>query len=183
VLTRNPPVTWLVYAVCAKPMPKYLRQDVTLAPGPHQTGKTCPPGLNVFSGGTRRDDLVVEVQSFPALNPTQWVMSLDSFALAQSELDLYVVCADLPAGYTITGTTVPPDEQEGIYSQCPVGLEHVVGGGVSHNGTFGEIVVPASRPLFPELERWEAYVDHYDINDSANAVNFAARAVCSESVN
>lgn len=188
--SRNPPTTWLVYATCAGPMPKYLHKlySLTGEPTSHTVMDTCEPGLNVFGGGTRGDDLEVEVQSHPAVNPTQrqWIVKLDSFTADPTELDLYVVCADLTAGYLNSPDTVAPHTQEGHSTGCPAELKHVVGGGVSHNGLLGDVVIAASRPTGfpgPAVDGWQAYLDNYDGDTTNNAVSFNAYAVCSERVN
>ena len=58
LLSLSPPATWLVHAVCAKPMPKYPHQRINVGVGITSLTPSlnCQPGLNVFSGGTRGPD-------------------------------------------------------------------------------------------------------------------------------
>jgi hypothetical protein len=190
VLTRNPAVTWLVYAVCAKPMPKYPSREISISEGTGTTfaSQNCGPGLNGFGGGTRGHDLEVETESGPILNPTSkgWTVRIESFTDVASELEIYAICADLPAAYPQAGTAVQPGTQLGHSVDCPPERKHVVAGGIFNDGQHGDVVIPASIPEGfpgPTTDSWRAYLDNYDGNNTDNAVNLTVRAVCSKSLN
>jgi hypothetical protein len=173
------PVSFTVYAVCAKPKRGYvLETSGNVSVGANaQAGFTvfCPAGTRILGGGASSpsDSLAENINSsYPVSppNPYGWHVDFNNDTALAGEFGVYALCSTYPAktGYTVfTGTEEPnPAGTNSVADAvCPSGLS-VLGGGVISGSGATTVDINSTYPL----SRGSGWEDLENNGSTANAV-------------
>jgi hypothetical protein len=181
-LEISTPVTAIMYAVCAKPRPRYTNQLVQAAPGlPRQEiTLNCPAGTATVAGGTSGPATIPEVESYPGPLLTQWTVGVENQNATGTVFRFDSICAARSLGYSSSPDTVAAQTQGSDSAGCG---DHVISGGQRNDGAaLGDMVAAATRPIdFANAnpDAWQTWLD----NHHTSALGFTTFAICTPDVN
>lgn len=142
-----------VYAICARPLPRYSQSAWTVDPGVRKLiYVNCPAGYAVVGGGSPGAGATIETSSWPFDGGTAgndyWELYSDNYSSRSQTVTAIAICAKLDAVYPGTSGPVPPVTYAADSTFCPGDHPHVLGGGaVSADAHWGAARAVISAPF------------------------------------